>query len=447
MHIKYSIALGGILLALQLQAQQELMLSSLSDLWHTNSLNPALFPEGKRIAIGLPAFSIDVAHSGNLTYNDFFRQEGDRTILDLGKALNKLEPENEVNFDQRIETVSLGMRSRNGQWALQISHAIQLTGFARYPKSLAEILWNGNAPYVGQTLQIGPQADIFNWQEWGVGVSRRISSNFIFGARAKFLTGGNMLQTDETNNTIEVYTDPDIYQLKLRTDYGFVSSGIVTAVDTSGLGFDIETGSLRSKPDFANNGFALDFGFQAKLSERFSLHVAALNVGGKITWEKNTASFSSRGQYTYQGAEVSGLDIINGSDDLDFDAKLDTLNDIFKFSRSAAVATADLPLRMVAGASFQLSEKWQIGFNGFYQRSDANTHTALGASVRWAPLTWLNLGAMYSANSRSASDIGFHLVLKPGPVQVYFVSDNILNVFAPNSSPAANLRVGGALLF
>ncbi len=444
MLFKYKFALFCLFLAAGLNAQEELMLHTLPDLWHSNNVNPAFFPAGKRIAIGLPAYSIDAAHSGNVTYNDILRKDGDRTIIDLDNAISKLDPQNEVFFDQRIETFSLGLRSRNDKWGLQVGHAIQLSGFVDYPKSLAEVIWNGNAPYIGQTLNIGPKADIFDWQEWSVGISRRIA-NVNIGARAKYLTGISALRTTENRNTMSIFTDPDIYQLTLTTDYAFHASSVITSIDTAGLAFDIVTGP--GKPSTSNSGVAFDLGFDAKLSERLSVNAAVLNLGGTITWKNEAAFFSSKNQYTYDGTTFPGSDIINGTDSLTFEDKLDTLNDIFQFVKTPESFDSKLPLRILAGASFKLSERWMMGFNAYYQNTDRRTHTAVGVSARWSPLRWLSLGAMYSANTRSASNVGFHLAVKPGPVQVYFLSDNLLNAFSLRSSPAVNFRAGAALVF
>jgi opacity protein-like surface antigen len=446
MLFKYKTTLFCLFLAANLSGQQALMLHSLPDLWHANSLNPAFFPEGKRIAVGLPAYTLDANHSGNVTYNDLFRQVDGNTVIDLGGAIEKLDPENKVRYDQRVETVSLGLRSKNDKWAFQFGHAIQQSGYVNYTKSLAQVLWNGNAPYLGETLEIGPKANIFDWHEWSVGVARRFGKVDI-GVRGKFLTGAGLVRSDENQNYMSVYTDPDIYQLTLKTDYKFYSSSIVSAIDTAGLGFNIVSSSFGSKPSTENTGFALDFGLNAKLSENLSINASVLNLGGSITWKKDAASFTSVAEYTYEGATIPGLDIINGTDSLDFDAKLDTLNDIFQFEKQAATFDSELPLTVTAGAQFKLSEKWSLGFSAFYMRFEDETNTALGVSARWLPLRWLSLGAMYGANSRSASNLGFHVALMPGPVQVYFLSDNLLNVFSPNNSPAVNLRMGASVVF
>ena len=424
------------------------MLSTLPDFWHSNSVNPAFYPKGKRFFIGLPAYSIDAAHSSDIEYDDVFKVEDGRTVIDLDDAIPKLDDLNDVYYDQRIETVSFGLRTRNDLWGLQVGHAILTTGWSQYPKDLAEFLWYGNGPYVGETLEIGPKADIFDWHEWSAGVSRRFGKINI-AARFKYLTGVSALKTDENRTQMSVYTDPDIYQLTLTTDYVFYSSSIVDAVDTAGYGYHFSTNSFGGSPSAENSGYAFDLGFDAQLSENLSVYASALNLGGTINWKKETASFTSNTEYLYEGAIIPGIDIINGADSLDFDAKLDTLNDVFQFVKSAdnIELKSDLPLRLYGGASFKLSPRWSLGFSAMYQSLNNRTNTALGVSARWQPIDWISLGAMYSANSRSPYNLGFHFMVQPGPFQVYIMSDNLLNGFSTVSSPAANFRLGASMVF
>ncbi len=448
MKMKYISALLLMLSTCRVYAQQEMMLHSLSNLWHSNtSVNPAFFPENKNIVIGLPAYSIDAAHSGKITYNDIFRKDGDRTVIDFDNAINKLDPENELSFDQRIETLSFGFRTPNGKWGIQAGHAIAFSGALTYPKSLPELLWNGNAPYIGQTVQIGLQADISDWHEWSVGVMRKVGIVNI-GVRAKYLTGISAVRTDDERHSMSLYTDPDIYQLTLKTDYAFYSSSIISAIDTAGLGFDVTLGSFKNNIRSKNNGIAFDLGATAQITERLSVNASVVNVGGLIKWKNDPRYFQSNAEYTYEGTSIPGADIINGSDSLDFDTKLDTLNDIFRFSQTATSAMeTNTPMRIYVGGSFQLTKRWNLGMTVFHQKKDKKSDTAVGASIRFMPVKWLSLGTMYSVNKRSAANLGFHLAVTPGPVQLYFLSDNLLNAFSLKSSPAANLRAGLSLAF
>lgn len=427
-------------------AQQELLLHQQPGLWPANATNPAFFPEGKRFVIGLPSFGLDAGHSGDITYNDLLRKEGSRTILDIGQAINKLEPQNKGYYDQRFETVSLGLRLP-GNWFLQAGHAVRLTAALEYPRALAELLWYGNAPYIGQTLEVGFAATTFDWNELNLGVSRRFGENLSLGARVKFLSGISALQTDDARRQVSVYTDPDIYQLRLQTDYAFHSSSLVTAIDTAGLGFDLALNELKNGFS-ANTGWAFDLGLQLRLGDRLTLSASALDIGGKITWSENANYFHSNGAFVYDGVNIPGSDIINGTtDSLDFTAALDTLNDVLQFAKTAEAFSSTLPARYYAGATLKLTERWSVGAVVHHQSGERRSNTGVGVNAHWKPLSWLTAGVMYSVNNRSAANIGMSLVLSPGPVQLFILSDNALNALTPYGSAAVNFRFGGAVMF
>ena len=445
MHIKTALLLPCLLLVVQLTAQQELMLNTLPEIWHSNTLNPAFFPKDKHFVIGLPAYALDAAHSGDIAYKDVFVKKDGKTVIDFGNAIGQLDPQNEIYLDQRIETLSLGLRLGKGL-TLQAGHANRLTGVIGYPKSLPELIWNGNAPYIGQNVQIAPRATLFDWNEWSAGASLNFGKLSI-GGRFKLLTGISSLRTDAAHQSASIYTDPDIYQLTLNTDYAFHSSSLISAFDTSGLGFDLDIAKVKGKVFSSNTGAAFDLGFQLKVSERLTISASALDLGGKINWTENANYWRSNGSYEYKGVTFPGANIISGFDSLDFNTKLDTLNDIFQFKKTSEKFTTTLPARYYLGAQYQLNDHWQLGLSALIQDAEDRRNVAVGGSIRWQALKWFSLGAMYSVNDRSSANFGFQTALKVGPAQVYFTSDNLLNAFSIKSSPAVNLRAGAALIF
>jgi hypothetical protein len=439
---KLNIAIGlGLLLGGPLVAQQELMLHQSDDLWHQNSVNPASFPENKRLAIGLPALTLDAAHSGDIAYNDLIREEGDETVFDFGQAIDKLEPENKVFFDQRLETVNIGFRLPVGGWMLTAGHAYRLHGVMTYPKTLPELIWRGNGPYIGQTLDIAPEARIFDWNEWSVGVAQKFLM-VTAGVRLKYLTGVSALETDESRHQATIHTDPDIYQLTINTDYALRSSSIISSIDTSGVGFDLNLYEFNRKAFSKNGGFAVDLGLIVELSEQLTLNASVLDLGGTIKWKENAGYFRSNGNFTYSGLDFPGADIITGEDSLSFENALDTLNDVFRFNRTEEEFSTRLPLRYYVGGTYKLTDRWVFGAALFGQTSRDRTTTAVGVSADFRPVKWLSVGTMYSLNDRTAANVGFKLVVKPGPVQIYALSDNLINAFNPKAKAAANLRLG-----
>ncbi|MCK6692443.1 MAG: DUF5723 family protein, partial [Thermoanaerobaculia bacterium] len=261
------------------------------------------------------------------------------------------------------------------------------------------------------------------------------------------LSGISALQTDEKRNYLSVYTDPDIYQLSLQSDYAFYSSRTISAIDTSGLGFELVQNQFKNGFS-ANTGWAFDLGAQLNIGQKLTLAASIIDLGGSIKWKKNSNYFQSKGDYEYNGVEIPGTDIINGTtDSLDFTAALDSLNDVLQFQKSAAEFSSELPTRIYVGGTLKLTQRWSVGAVLHHQYSERRSATSVGVNAQWSPLKWLSLGAMYSVNDQSAANLGFNLILKPGPVQLYLLSDNALNAVTPYSSSAVNFRFGGALVF
>jgi hypothetical protein len=426
-------------------AQQELMLYQSAELWQANAVNPAVFSQDKVLFVGSPSWGLDAAHSGDIAYNDLLRRQEGRTVLNLGGAINRLSPENRLRLDQRNERVSAGLRL--GKWYLSAGWSQRTAATAVYPRALAELLWYGNGPYVGQTLDIGPAVDVVRWNELSAGLARHFGKNLCFGLRLKYLSGDAMLASDQERRRISIYTAPDIYQLSLQTDYGFYASGFISAVDTSGFGYDIAFNALRNR--FAQNaGMALDAGITVRISERFTLSASALDLGSRIRWKSNTNYFHSQGQFQHDGVFIPGTDILNGTvDSLDFGAALDSLNDVLNFQKTAAELTTPLPARYYAAAQWQLFDRLRLGVVLHHQREERRQTTAVGCSGHWAVLPWLTAGAMYSINDRSATNIGLSAIVRLGPLQAFALSDNALNALTPYRSAAVNFRFGAALVF
>jgi hypothetical protein len=425
-------------------AQQELLLHQSDRLWHRNSLNPAFFPDDKRIAIGLPGFSLDAAHSGDVTYNDLFRREGDRTVIDFGPAIDKLEPENRVFFDQRTATASVGFKLPGGL-IVMAGHAFRLHGVITYPQELPEVIWGGNAQFIGETINIAPAADIMDWNEWSAGVAKSFGIVSV-GVRAKYLAGISSIDTDDDHRQATVFTDPDIYQLRIQSDYSFRSSGLISVIDTSGLGFRVGLTDFDRKIFTQNSGFAFDLGIEAKVTDKLRLSASVLDLGGTIRWKEEAYRFRSNGTFEYNGIDFPGSDLLTGGDSISFSNKLDTLNDIFQFVRTSEEFSTKIPVRFYVGGSFQLNSAWRFGAAVFHQQATDRSATAVGANVHWSILRWLTIGALYNGNGRSAANLGFALELTPGPVQIYLLSDNAFSAFSLKSKAAVNLRFGASVV-
>ncbi len=439
-------ALALLLWATTLLAQQELMLSQTPNVWQFSSLNPAFFPEDQRLMIGLPGIAIDARHSGSLTYNDVIKEEFGQKIVDFDQFISKMDATNEISYRQRLETVSVGFRLPGpGKTALTLSHAMRINSNTTYTKQLAQLLWQGNAQFIGETIEVAPTTRSYDFHEIGLGVSRKFGK-MRAGAKIKYLSGISALITDPNANKISVYTNPDIYQLELATDYAFQSAGIISAIDTSGLGFNIARNQLRNGLNGANSGLAFDLGLMFQVSKRLQIHASALDLGGSIRWEA-AKYFKTKANYTYEGANIPGADLINGADNLDFSTKLDSLNDIFKFDQTTTNFSSAIPSRYYVGASYEVMKQLTVAGSVFAEGGIAEDKLAFGVSAHFRPIKLVSVGVMYSANRQNAANIGAQVTLSPGPFRIFVASDNLGGAFSPYASSRVNLRAGVAYAY
>jgi Family of unknown function (DUF5723) len=439
--LKYILPIALFCCVFTAKAQQDITLYQYNNLWSATHLNPAFFPKDRSTCIGLPSFGLGAGHSGGISYNDLIRRSGNQNLLDIGQAIGRLDDENTIFAGYRLETLGLGRRI-GARWAFQVTHTIRADANLRYPKQLAEVLWYGNAPYIGKTLEIGPALRANSWQEMGFGAIFAPDQALTIGLRFKYLSGIGALNSLENKNNISIFTDPDIYQLQVKADYGFQSAGIISRIDTSGLGFDIMSTSLSNRLFSGNNGIGADLGIHWRESDRISFSFSILDLGSTIRWRDEAYTFRSQGDYRYEGQQIPASTLLKGGNQLRLNSQLDTLNDVFQFKRSEGNFTTTLPLRIYAGGTFRPVRHWIFGVTVMHQRQPQFSTTSAGVSAQWQPARWFNAGLQYSINDRTGSSVGGQLVLTPGPIQLYLMADNVITAFQPFSSPYVAIRAG-----
>lgn len=430
-----------------LLAQQDLLLSHLPDQWQFNQVSPAAFPTEKRFVLALPGLGLDGGHSGTATLSDFYKRENDRNLLDFTGLIDRLESFNYLSYRQSIETAGLGFRlGGKGKTALTLGHAIRFQADAFYLRELPELLWTGNAAFIGQTIEIAPRVAAFDWHELQLGLSSTVGPVRL-GVKVKRLMGVSALQTDPEAQSATVYTNPDIYQLSLNTDFGVYSSGIISAIDTAGLGFRVLANEFQNQPKMANGGWSTDWGLQLKVNERLQFFASALDMRASIRW-KEANYFYSRGNYDYEGAVLPGTDLINGVEGLDFNGKLDTLNDLFGFRRfTLDDLKSTISGRYFLGGHYQFSERWRLAASFFHENRLYRSISAGGVSAHFRPLKWIEVGALFSFNDATGNKLGAQLSLQPGFARFFLATDDVAGIIAPFHTSRVQLRTGMALVF
>ena len=141
--------LCATLSSLTLSAQNDLSSLMLVNTWQNMNVNPALQPTG--LTINLPGIYNNLWVT-NITFNDLLVEEGGRQVLDVSNAISQMEAQNILREDLDIETIGIGFQF--GALGLNIGHRLRFNALIDYPKTLAQLIWEGNAQFIGQTIDL-----------------------------------------------------------------------------------------------------------------------------------------------------------------------------------------------------------------------------------------------------------------------------------------------------
>ena len=415
----------------------------IQSLWHADHVGyrlPGSVPQ-ESLVLTLPGFGVGVYSSG-FSYNDLVQSTTNNVYtFDIDKVIDQLDPENSLAFANTIQTLGIGFKPVEN-WYFEVGHNVRFENYFDYPKDLFSVLFQGNAGYIGQTANLGLRVNSMAWSEFYVGAAFAYQ-NLQVGGRVKFLNGGLSARTER--NQLDLYTDEDIYQLTLTSDYLLYTSPELDFLQ----GESTDPGIDPADYDFAelftrNTGVGFDIGARLELGEKLTLTADLFDIG-RINWKEEVRSYTSQKQVTYEGFEFTSLFT---DDSLSVVGALDSLEDLLGFEEGeAADFTTRLPWYFQVGGRYQLNDR--VDFSGVIFGQEQGevmiSGFSLGANVEI--FRFWEAGINYTLYDQTADNIGLHTLLRLGPVRLYGASDNIISLFALRDSRLANGRVGLQLAF
>ncbi|MBX2876177.1 MAG: hypothetical protein KTR30_28920 [Saprospiraceae bacterium] len=423
---------------LPLIAQQDLSTPFYQNLWQANRTNPAFISDHK-IVIGLPGIYNNLLVE-NITYNDLIIERDGQNIIDVDRGIALLDRDNLLRENLDLETISLGFKTGNFQ--ISLGHMLRYNAFANYPKTLPQLIWQGNAQFVGQNVSFGPDLQLNAYHEYNLGIAYQVGSKLTIGAKAKYLSGVADVSTARTD--LRLSTSEDVYQLELDADYLVNSSGALQYDGFDQLDFDFSFGQVETAQLFSNNnGLAFDLGVHLDLG-KLDIGISALDIGGQIDWKEDVRNYSLQGQFEYQGLNVA-QGILDSQTDLG--NAIDTLREIYNPIETQQSYRTELPLRTYLTLGYDLTDKIRLGALFYTESYREETYGALALNGQWTLHPILTVGATYAYRQQRYDNFGLQAIAKVGPVQVVAATDNIFTAIQPTDSHSANFRVGLNLLF
>jgi hypothetical protein len=406
--------------------------------WQSSYTNPALVQSNK-IVVSVSGIRNNLTFDGP-TYDQIVTRRDGKSVIEVDSFIRYLDTENTIRDYLDLPTLNVAVRF--GKLTLSMGHSVKYVGFFTYPKTLPQLIWQGNAQFIGQDADLGNDLQVTGYHELGLGVAYKLGK-FTLGARGKLLNGIADATTDPDHGSASLYTDPDVYQITLKGDYILHTSNSVEYESYKDFEAHFDFGRLSFDRFFSENkGFALDLGLRFE-TEKLDLAASLLDLGG-IRWEDGVTNYAALKNYEYDGLDFSSA--LTGDEIGGFDEALDTIEALFQVEKSGDSYSNKLPRKVYLSALFKLNEKWSLGglfFNENF-REESFSGVAVGANA--ALFRFLTLGATYGVKEDSYNNLGLNLTLKLGPVQAFAVADNIFAAFDPGGTKNFSIRVGGNLV-
>ncbi|MEL6355786.1 MAG: DUF5723 family protein, partial [Bacteroidota bacterium] len=420
---------------------QDLTTPLLSGSWQSTFSNPALIAKlpGK-ITVGLPGVYNDL-FAENFTYNDLLVEENGRTFLDANRGIALLEEQNQIRDDIDFESVGIAIRGK--RWSFGLQHRLRYQAGVEFPKTLAQVIWEGNAQFIGQTVDIAPQFQVFGYHELGLTAAFQLNEQLSIGGRIKYLSGISDASS-VAGGRLMLTTDGEAYDLTLDQDYTINSSGSFAYNGLDGIETDFDFANVTFNNFIGtNSGIGFDLGAQLDLGN-IRLQAAALDLAAQISWEDNVRNYRLEGEEAFTGLDVL-QDLLD--DTTSFAGLLDSLEMQFEPTETNTGYSTDIGTRFLLGGELDVNDQLTLGALLFYQDRPLVSEPSVVLSGRYRLMDNLIAGATYSYRAGSATNIGLNLTAGLGPVRLLLATDNIITAIQPKDSNRANVRIGLSLSF
>ena len=448
-----------------MHGQNKQLLYDFTDIPQSLMTNPAADVDFKWYA-GMPALSgislyagssgvsaFDIIADDGLNINDKVRD----------RLLNNMKSSDELSGNFQMEILNIGWRGNDPDYFYSLGAYVEGDAIGYWFKDYAILAFDGNADTFRQfdLSDLNTRGSIVGVYHFGV--KKRISDKLLIGARAKIYSGildfnstrnkGYLQNTRGQNNLISTTLDAD---LEMRTS----GLNVIRAADSEDIGSVITKRALFG----GDLGIGLDFGFTKYLNDQTVFTASLLDLGF-IYHSTDPKNWSINGRATSEGVEI----ILPGAllnPDADFYQQLiDNIEALAPFEENFKNYITFRPTKLNASLRYNFGMQVQDGEDcdcGPYASQSNRApkyRNAVGGQLyainrskgpqmaltafylrRFGKVAAVK--ATYTVDKFSATNIGLGLNLQAGPVNLYFMADNLLGYQNIYNSRYASFQLG-----
>jgi hypothetical protein len=435
-----------IVFVLDSRSQTGLEFYPLENQYNSSSYNPAFLSSPS-----LFTFSIFPFAGTSIGYNN--QKEIQQLVKKLISGMNQDAEYIELakimvdrpTYNQRLENelLSFTYRAKDGFWNFRISENASFSASVRGPVSMFMIKPEVRSVALGQVQEV--PALILHYREYSIGYSTpEDHRNLSLGVRAKLYYGKAAFSSGISGSVKEL---GDTYYLKMK------GIGNMSIPETSTLNKD---GSITTTPSLAgssvpeyllnsgNPGFGVDLGAKYRFTSKFSVSASILDLGA-IKWKNNLNSKNFDGDFLFKNSSIqiseqNGVRMISKTgDSISF---TDNVSSLFKVKPTNSTFSTPLPVTFYAGFNYVLSPTVQINLIDRFIQLKKMNHNSFSLTANIKLSDRFNLNSGFATIGNAYDNIPLALLYNTDFGQIYFGTDNLLSVIAPEFSEYTGFSFG-----
>lgn len=397
-------------------------------------VNPAYIPDSK-INIYLGNSLLDVGNNGFTLDQVLDSGSGSQvptwTLNELAGS-RKIKNYNLGGVEATISTFDLGYKISD-KLAVSVGHSWRLQSGIGYGQGIVNLATFGNAPFIGQRIDLGTYVDYAAFNEIYLGGAYNFGK-ITFGGRVKYLSGIENLSTGNSN--FSIYTDDEIYELTIAADYQLYNSRVLVYEDIDN--FEVDTESYLSFNNFLskNHGLAIDLGATMQISDQLKVILSASDMGS-ITWNNTPIIYEVSRDTKLEGIDIVDL-VKNGGESINL---RDSVYAFFEANEERSEYSTDLSPSVHFGGQLTL-DMYTFGMMlGSHSVADDRRITlAFVARKKINDLITLTLSN--SVRDGVWINPGLGIEGKYKGIRGFLSSANVISLLAPKSQHVFNLQGG-----
>lgn len=451
MRFSKALILINLWLCATMHAQNKQLLYDFTEIPQALNINPGAETDFKWYS-GIPTLSglsIQVGSSGVSAY-DLFAADG----LDINdkirdRLLNGMNTNDEFSSTNQLEFLNVGFRGRDLNVFYSFGIYMESDAIAYWPQDYAILAVDGNADQLSRRFDLGDlktRGELLNVFHFGV--NKKIDRKLTIGARAKIYS--SIFDFNSTKNKGFFVTRPgrnNLLSSTFNADMKWRTSGINAIKEGDSQGTLAST--IIKRGFFGGNlGVGLDLGFSYKFNDQTVFTGSLLDLGF-IYHSNDIENYTLKGEVTTEGVEVILPDVLSNPNRDFWQDLVDNIEEIVPFETNFNNYFTFRPTKLYASLRYNWGEqvlspadcdcgpnvtggnrasKYVNGVGGqlYMINRPSGPQTALTAFYIRRFGNVMALKTTYTVDKFSYSNIGLGLNLQAGPVNIYFLADNLL---------------------